>query len=318
MKINIDKWKKFINDEEQYSVQAGARHDLDSFSREMEEDNLVLDWQAFPLQEIVARMWVSAKENEITKVPEVIFERFISLIQSEEMPQKVLLRKTFHKNTKNLMNDYALMAWSIRVLSKAINDCCPNKYNPAVMSHEFLREVAAFSVYDDGPLRVKEFLAHHGIAMVVERPLAGSIFNGASLLTKSGMPIVGLTLYYDRMDNFWFTLLHELAHVWKHLRSDDELYVDLFNSKEEYRVDSPEEQEADKIARESLIPEEYLRHDAFIVHSEEAVKVLASELNIHCSIIAGRIRYDNDAWHILSNLVTKQSVREQFGDSGWN
>jgi len=30
-------------------------------------------------------------------------------------------------------------------------------------------------------------------------------------------PVIGLTLRYDRIDNFWFCLLHELAHVGLHL-----------------------------------------------------------------------------------------------------
>ena len=29
--------------------------------------------------------------------------------------------------------------------------------------------------------------------------------------------MIGLTLRYDRVDNFWFCLLHELAHVGRHM-----------------------------------------------------------------------------------------------------
>jgi len=318
MKINTDKWLNFINDDVEYSVDAGFRHDMDSLFQEIDESSQTLDWRAFPLSEIISRKWIDAKLEDLAEKPKQIFEKFISLIGSEEIPQKVLLRKTFHKNTKSLSNDYALLSWNIRVLSRAITECCPNQYKSDVINFDFLREVSQFSQYEDGPLRAKSFLADHGIALVVEKALTGTKFNGASLMTTSGMPIVGLTLLYDRVDNFWFTLLHELAHIWKHLHSDNDLYIDFFGGNKRDYLDSPEEEEADKIAREALIPIEYMSHDAFLLQTGLAVEQLADELNIHTSIIAGRIRYDNSAWHKLSEYVNNQTVRHLFDDVDWN
>lgn len=316
--MNIDKLKSLINDEVKYSVDAGFRNDLDSFSQELDDSSPLIDWRAFPLDEIVSRKWIDAKNNDLVKKPKEIFEKFISLIGSEDIPQKVLLRKTFHKNTNRLTNDYALLAWSIRVLSRAIAECCPKKYNPEVMGVEFLREVAQFSKFEDGPLKVKSFLADYGITLVIEKALTGTKFNGASLMTTSGMPIVGLTLLYDRVDNFWFTLLHELAHIWKHLHSDNDLYIDFFGGNKKDHLDSPEEDEADQIAREALIPIESMSHDAFFLQTGLAVEQLADELNIHASIIAGRIRHDNSAWHKLSEYVNNQTVRHLFDDVDWD
>lgn len=42
-----------------------------------------------------------------------------------------------------------------------------------------------------------------------------------SLKLPNGSPVVALTLRYDRLDNFWFTLFHKLAHVALHLEKDD-------------------------------------------------------------------------------------------------
>lgn len=318
MNINTGKWLSFISDGVEYSVDAGFRHDMDSLIQEIDENSQTLDWRAFPLSEIISRKWVDAKAEDLVEKPKQIFQKFISLIGSEEIPQKVLLRKTFHKNTRSLTNDYALLAWNIRVLSKAITECCPNQYKSDVISFDFLREVSQFSQFEDGPLKAKSFLADHGIALVIEKALTGTKFNGASLMTTSCMPIVGLTLLYDRVDNFWFTLLHELAHIWKHLHSDNDLYIDFFGGNKKDYLDSPEEEEADKIAREALIPIEYMSHDAFLLQSGLAVEQLADELNIHASIIAGRIRYDNSAWHKLSEYVNNQTVRHLFDDVDWD
>jgi len=316
--INMEKWNCLIDEEIKYSVDAGFRHDLNSFMQELEENNNSLEWQAFPIEEIVSRKWVAAKIADVEEYSERIFEQFISLIGKEDMPQKVLLRKTLHKNSNILTNDYALVAWSIRIISKAIESDNLNKYNPEIMSFEFLKEIVQFSQYQDGPLQVQEFLASHGISLVIEKHLTGTKFNGASLITSTGIPVIGLTLLYDRVDNFWFTLIHELAHVWKHLHGNDDLYIDFFGGNDKNHIDSPEEQEADQIAKDTLIPTNYLSHIVFVSHTSNDVEQLANELNIHPAIIAGRIRFDNQLWNKLGEYVNGQSVRALFKNSGWN
>jgi len=44
-------------------------------------------------------------------------------------------------------------------------------------------------------------------------------------------PIVTLTLRHDRIDNFWFALLHELVHVHKHLTPEYAFIADTLNDK---------------------------------------------------------------------------------------
>ena len=47
--------------------------------------------------------------------------------------------------------------------------------------------------------------------------------------SADGRPVIGLTLRYDRVDNFWWVLLHELAHATRHLRDSDHIFVDDLN-----------------------------------------------------------------------------------------
>ena len=70
-----------------------------------------------------------------------------------------------------------------------------------------------------------------------------------------GAPIVALTLRYDRIDNFWFSLLHELAHVGRHFNGAMEAFVDDFSLREApSRHEDTRENEADEWAEEALIP----------------------------------------------------------------
>jgi len=317
MNINIKNWKKFIDDEAEYSVGAGIPPDMDAFLSYIEEHEQQLDYMQFPVRELISRKWIKREKNEPLKN---VFEKFLQLIGSEELPQNVLLRKTLHKNTKNPTNDYLLLAWSIRVLRRGIDECkkChENHFQQENINHKVLRDIAKLSKFDDGPLRAKEYLANLGISLVIEKWLTGSKFNGASLRTKNGMPVIGLTLFYDRIDNFWFTMLHELVHVWKHLDNDDELFFDSTGRRQEDYINDTREEEADRIAQESLIPNEYLSHAAFKTHSSESVIELAEELEIHPAIIAGRVRHETKSWNILSDVVHGAGVRYMFKDVSW-
>lgn len=313
MNINSEKWKSFIEENEKYSVDCGSGSSLDSFVRDLDENNWSLDWRLFPLEEMVLRKWVAATKSELKNKPKLIFERFISFVGEKEVPQAILFRKTFHKNTKKLMNDYALLAWSIRVVSKAFDDPSIKSYDKKFLTKEFLVEVAQLSRYEDGPVKAKELLADKGIALVIERALPGAIFNGAAIPTRKDMPVIGLTLHYDRVDNFWFTLLHELVHVWKHFDDVNELYIDDFRSAEE---GDAKEDEANTIASESLIPRSSLMHDAFVFNTGSAVEVLAKELSINPAIIAGRIQFDSKQYNILRQYVDVP-VRYLFEDVSW-
>jgi HTH-type transcriptional regulator/antitoxin HigA len=70
-----------------------------------------------------------------------------------------------------------------------------------------------------------------------------------------GLPIISLTLRYDRIDNFWFCLLHELAHVSKHLSASDRLIIDDLDLRgKEAETEDIIEKETDEMTRNGLIP----------------------------------------------------------------
>jgi HTH-type transcriptional regulator / antitoxin HigA len=61
--------------------------------------------------------------------------------------------------------------------------------------------------------RATEFLAKHGVHLVCLEHLPRTYLDGAALQLPDSTPVVGLRLRYDRLDNFWFCLPHELAHI---------------------------------------------------------------------------------------------------------
>lgn len=102
--------------------------------------------------------------------------------------------------------------------------------------------------------RIKHLLSDFGIAFMVIEKLDHASIDGYSFY-NGDTPCVVLTLRYKRIDNFAFTLMHELGHIFLgHTTSENQrISVDIrsFNDEDE----NPIELDADKFASEWLIPD---------------------------------------------------------------
>jgi HTH-type transcriptional regulator/antitoxin HigA len=172
---------------------------------------------------------------------------------------------------------------------------------------EFMKKVAEYSVEADGPRAVRNALLTCGVVMTIVPHLSRTRLDGAAFVREDGCGVVALTLRYDRVDNFWFTLLHELAHLAKH--SSGVFFDDLDAAPGKDDV----EEEADALAREAVVPRKlWARSDAVRLRSAAAILALATQLRVHPALIAGRLRYETKNYHQFNNLVGHGQVRVLF------
>ena len=189
-------------------------------------------------------------------------------------------------------------------------------WRPDALNEQFLMYVARLSWAESGPRLAREFLAEKGIALVMLPALPRTRLDGAAMLGEDGAPIIGLTIRHDRLDNFWFTLIHELVHAWKHL-FDAKLAITDENVEDE-RDDDAKEVEANRIAKEAFIPRSmWKRNEAFLHPSVETVCALADKLHISSAVIAGRLRREKTGYGALSRLVGYRQVRRLFPEVKW-
>ena len=268
-----------------------------------------IDPRRFPLKEMAKRGWIPKHRNLIEN-GEKLLRILIDQAGGTRAVSLPLYRKNGHRRINAKTNPYALRAWCWRVLALANQNPPQTRYRPGTVTEQFMREVAQLSVYEDGPRRAQERLAEHGIALVIEPHLPRTHLDGAALCLRNGRPVIGLTLRYDRIDNFWFSLMHELAHVSLHLDCDEnELFIDDLS----LTGGDPLEDEADTLAQDALIPPQLwetspVRERATIL----AVYDFAREADVHPAVIAGRVRHERGNYRLLSQLVGSDKVRRQF------
>jgi len=273
-----------------------------------------IEWDRFPIREMTARGWIKEKVADLRGQGEEVMKRFFAPLGKDWAPV-ALYKKTQYVRSARQMDLYALAAWKARVCIRALEAPCAAGFEPANLSIEFMHELAHLSVLDEGPRLAKEYLEKAGISVVVEAHLPETYLDGAAILAGPDRPIVALTIRHDRIDNFWFVLMHELAHISRHLSGDITAFYDDLDVEDST---NSKEQEADHVAGEALIPEaEWKESPASGLRTPDAVHHLASRLRIHPAIVAGRIRHHSRDYRVLNRLLGQGQVRRVFPETMW-
>lgn len=222
-----------------------------------------------------------------------------------------MLRKS-HYRSSPLTDKHALNAWATQVFKKAQLIKAPTKYKHGIVNPDYMHELAKTSREENSPILVQKYLKKNGIILVIEPHLPKTYLDGATLLINKDNPVIGITLRYDRLDNFWFTLMHELAHIALHFNQDISLFYDEIEGVKGVDMNS-KEQEADKVAREALVPSsKWEVSPAKLIPSPMAAQSLADELGVHMAIVAGAMRHEHKNYYYLNKIVNSFTVKRYF------
>lgn len=138
--------------------------------------------------------------------------------------------------------------------------------------------------------RVKKTLNQFGIKMSLIEKIEKTPIDGFSFWSKKN-PAIALTLRHNRIDNFAFTIMHEIGHIDLHLRNDkDKKFMDLTEKK---NVDKCEN-EADSYAQEKLISNNIWEKiiSQFPLNDAEIIEI-SKHTKINPAILLGRICYES-------------------------
>jgi HTH-type transcriptional regulator/antitoxin HigA len=136
------------------------------------------------------------------------------------------------------------------------------------------------------------------------------------MLDAKGRPVIGLTLRHDRIDGFWFTVMHELSHASLHygelLKGRGAFIDDMeIKSQDQYEI------EADQLARNSLVPEKFISDTHWANDTSlDAITSIAAQARVHVSIVAGRWQKDHNNYKKFSRLIERNTVRPMFPAAG--
>ncbi|MBU4482847.1 MAG: ImmA/IrrE family metallo-endopeptidase, partial [Actinobacteria bacterium] len=264
--------------------------------KDFPEDIPDIDWAGFPINEMIEKGWIQT-DKDIAGNEEEIMRSYI--VKAGSMQKFTDLtyhfRKSLTPQKRFRTNRYSLLAWCLRVIELAEKNKPEKEFKPELID---LREVAKLSYFANGPQLAKEYLKKTGVCFLKIPHLSRTYLDGAAMLLENKHPVIALTLRYDRIDYYWFCLLHELAHLIHHLSNNntEEIILDeLEPRRTAERGEADQEKEANEVAENALIPKDVwdtVDLDAKNL-SREVIRV-ADTLKIHPAIVAGRIRHEKN------------------------
>ena len=248
----------------------------------------VSDWNRFPVKEMCSRKWVSESYANAKKATEQVITRFFEPIGGMTRASALYKQSDSFVRAGRTMNRYALAAWTARVMTVALSRPPEVKWRKNSITLENMQKLARLSVRPDGPVEAQRQLKDYGISLVIEPSLPQTYLDGAAIMIIEDHPIIGLSLRHDRIDNFWFTLMHECAHISLHFGQGINQFFDDLDLK---KADDPKEIEADERASETLIPsQKWATSPARVYPTKSNILKFAREIDVHPAIVAGRIR----------------------------
>jgi HTH-type transcriptional regulator/antitoxin HigA len=272
-----------------------------------------------PVAEMIKRRWLEVDDiRDVSKVEDAMTKFFgvNSLNEIEILP---------HAAKKTLVNmpvSPAQLAWLYRVKAIA-SDMLVGKYSQSSVLGAIEKSKSLLTAPEEAR-HVPRILAEAGIRFVIVESLPASKIDGVCFWLDSRSPVIGLSMRYDRIDNFWFVLRHELEHV-LHLHGqtsavlDTELEGDRAGTGQDV---SDEERIANAAAADFCVPSGKI--DSFIARksplfSQRDLLGLARTLNVHPGLVAGQLQHKTARYDLFRNHLVK--IRSAIAPSaivdGW-
>lgn len=236
--------------------------------------------------------------KDLSKVYDVYqVDNLAGLVSECQSLQYARFRKseTLNVDTTNLIG------W-VKFSEYTANNCKVAEFNPE--GWEELKSKLRKILYrnKDVHSEAKNVLGEYGIKLLYQEKAEKVPVDGYAFWNNNN-PTISMTLRHKRLDNFAFTLFHELGHVFLHLIDDQSKeIIDLQKDDIEFKK-SKEEVEADTFALENLIPKE--SWDYFMLKSpisESMIREFAYEIGMNPSIIFGRYCYENKRYNFKTGI----------------
>ena len=243
----------------------------------------------FPVKEMIRRGWIASSEN--LDVMEAQFCKFFGLESLETPPQfhsYAARRATYTETEQSPM----LTAWLFRAKQIA-EGVSVGKYS-SKSCDAAIAQLKTLMVNPEDVRQVPRVLAEAGIRLVLVEPFAGMKVDGVCFWLDASSPVIALTLRFDRIDNFWFNLMHELRHVANKDGQNGNVIIDENLGAENSEAgDKPEfERVADSEAAEAIIPAAAFNDFTLRVaplYSEVRIAGFAARIGVHPGIVVGQL-----------------------------
>lgn len=268
-------------------------------------------WQSqFPLREMISRKWIEELDSSLLDTQMLRFFEARKINEIPFMGGTAVSHSAKKTSYSSCTPEQIAWLYRVRQIAQTIEAPLYNKEKLLIAIEELK---ALRSDPDDAP-NAFEILRKTGVRLIIVEHLQKSKIDGVCTWIED-QPIVALSNRFDRLDNFWFVLRHELEHV---IQEDglknSEIIID---NEDTLSIDNSDKIElhANKVAADFCIPNEKIksfieRKGKFV--SEKDILAFSRRLAVHPSLTVGQYQYMTKRWNVFRKYLNNKvcGVRE--------
>jgi HTH-type transcriptional regulator/antitoxin HigA len=279
---------KVFGQSPQYWINLDSNYRL----REHVENNLVRDieiksiiYKYMPIKEMMKRKWICNVRNVDSLVKAVMDFWEIQAFDFKFLDIRVGLH--FRKSeTFMQFNAYYALNW-FQMARKASRFYPINAFKKDGLK-EIISKYSKYTVEENGIQSIIKDLNDSGVKFLVLQHLQKTYIDGASFFEDSN-PVIVYSPRYDRVDHFWFTLAHEIAHVMNDIKEPGQFIIDNVYEAPTEAKEKKANQFACDLLKMNEIKKYFEKYHAYI--SEFRVKACAMKLLIDESVVVGTLQH---------------------------
>jgi HTH-type transcriptional regulator / antitoxin HigA len=274
-----------------------------------------------PVKDLVRRRWIEPSPD--IEVLEKRVCEFLGIRDLDEEP--VVWPHAARKKTPYNTITPAQIAWLCRArhLAKTIQT---QRFSDERFENG-LTKIRHLLSDPDRARDVPAVLADAGIRFVVVEHLPQTRIDGACLWLNEISPVVAISARYDRIDWFWFSVLHEMKHIKNRdgLNAYKPFDIDLVGDKAIRSEEKPDvEKQADAFAAAFLVPSRDL--NLFIarvrpLYSKIKLQAFASQIGVHPGIVVGQLQFKDEIKYYhnremlvkIRDIITSTALTDGWG-----
>lgn len=311
--------EKFLELQKKWDLAQAKIKTMDDPARKMRAEL----FGKFPVSDMIKRGWLDADDIRDFPKVESALAKFFGVSSVNEI-------ETFaHAAKKTNVNSEATgvqLAWLYRVREIA-DEMLTSKFSPEAVQQALLRLKPLLKRKESIP-KIPRILQDCGIRFLIVEALPGAKIDGVCFWLDENKPVIAMTLRYDRIDNFWFVLRHEIEHVLREDgRTENTVMLDTELEGEQAGTgDNVAEQErfANAAAAEFCVPQkalkDFMARKAPFFHDRDIIG-FAGICNTHPGLVAGQLRhklkrYDRFQIHLekIRNVISPNALVDGWGN----
>jgi len=266
-------------------------------------------YKYMPIQEMIRKGWIGEYKN-----PEELHSLVCKFWQIKRLNfrflDKVELPNLRKSEAFQEFNKFYAYAW-FNMAKRCAKVYSADKYAKDEF-RQLVSEYTNYTLQKTGPQKFISDLNCVGVKFLILHHLQKTYIDGAAFFDK-GNPVVVYTLRYNRIDNFWFTVAHEIAHILLHLKLKDDFSIDNLEL-----INTDREKEANHFALEMLRDKEikkYFRSFGKYI-SERRVKSCANDVRVSPAIVVGVLQHNGMLSRSNLNKL-KEVVSDKIPQKYW-